>query len=229
MRERSAHRRAGASGPGSRNYGCNTPAASRAPADVPLRRGRLLRPVQRRRHRQLRRLPLELHQQPDRRRRRAHRPRLHAHLHLQLSEPDVAGPGPHARGGDVDHVLRPRHRKGRCGGSASTSAPPATARPTTARCGWSIPSVGGTSPPVTVAHRAPRAALVPPPQLAGLRRGLELGHRLGRGRHRVAEDSPGQGGTSGASLTPCGFHFLEPDEVHARRAAVRRGPCKVRL
>ena len=74
-----------------RNYGCNTPAASDL-AHFPLRRNRQFRPVRRRRHRQLRRLPVELHQQPHCRRGHPHRSGIHAHLHLLLSESAFPSP-----------------------------------------------------------------------------------------------------------------------------------------
>ena len=72
------------------------------PPDLPQRGGRLFRPGSRRRDRQSGRVPLQLHCQLDSRRRRAQCARLHAHLHVQLSEPVLAGHGPHAAGGDVD-------------------------------------------------------------------------------------------------------------------------------
>ena len=164
-------------------------AGLRAPADVPLRRGRLLRPVQRRRHGQLRRLPLELHQQPDRRRRPAHRARLHAHLHLQLSEPDVARAGPDAGCRNVDvrsarsRPSRPVRRLGlNLGAPGDRKADDGTL--------WlEYPSVGGASPAVEVSSRAERARVVPPAQLAGFRPRTGLGRCLGGEGTHVASAS----------------------------------------
>ena len=112
-----------------RNYGCNTPAASEHLLTFRSGAAGLFRSVQRRRHRQLRRLPLQLHQQPHRRRRPPHRPRIHPHLHLPVPEPNLHRPHAHARRGDVDllrhqgnqgprqaarhHPRRPRRPQGR--------------------------------------------------------------------------------------------------------------------
>ena len=70
--------------------------------DVPVRGGRVLRLVQRRRHRQLRRLPVELHEQPDRGRRRVERAGLHPDLHVRVPESNVGGAGADDRRRDVD-------------------------------------------------------------------------------------------------------------------------------
>ena len=72
-----------------------------------------------------------------------------------LSESNVARPGPHARGGDVDvfGAEAPTARPG----WASTSALPATAGPTTARSGWSTRASAATRPSSTSRSSRPIA------------------------------------------------------------------------
>ena len=68
----------------------------RTPVDLSLGGRGVLRPGESQRHGQFRRIQVQLHLEPDRGRRGAERPRLHPDLHLRLSEPDLAGAGPHA-------------------------------------------------------------------------------------------------------------------------------------
>ena len=197
------------SGPG-RATTAATRRGLRAPADVPLRRGRLLRPVQRRRHRQLRRLPLQLHQQPDRRRRRAHRPGLHAHLHLQLPEPDVARPGPHARGGDVDllrHAATPSGPVRRLGINLGA---PGDRKADDGTLWLEYPSVGGPSPGRRRHAPAPKPRVVPPPHLAGRRRHATWVAASGAKGLDVADHDAGRADDGRSAATRCGCTSSSP-------------------
>ena len=148
------------------------------PAHLPLGGGRVLRPRPLRRHRQLRRVPLQLHQQPHRRRRRAVRPRLHPHLHLQLPDPDQHRAGPRRRSRDVDLPrCRPRHQR---------PYPPARPEPRRRR----RPDGRRRHPLARVpqhrrqlprgqSHHRPRKSRVLPPARLGHRRPHAVGHGLG--------------------------------------------------
>ena len=131
------------------------------------------------------------------------RPRLHAHLHLQLSESDVARPGPHARGRDVD-LLRRANAQGAGAPARHQLGAPGDRKADDGTLWLEYPSVGGN---VARRGRSNRASRVEwfrrhSSQVDGP--GLKLGRRVGREGADLAARSSWPTRTAPLAATPCG-------------------------
>ena len=90
------------------------------------------------------------------------------------------------------------------------------------------PSVGGSSPAVEVTHRAERARVVPPAQLAGRGAGPELGRGLRREGLDRRADQAGRRRQRRARKYTVRLHFMEPDDVQPGERVFRCAACKAR-